>query len=219
VRVGTIGRHARLLTIALVVIALSWSAGAVMYAAASSSTIKACVKTSGSMKGYMRMLESGKCASGEKLVAWNQQGPQGPTGAQGPAGGGGISLPLGYFSSPGVVAAPGGSAMDSGAKWIPATVEVAPGTYLVSATGGIYGGTLEGGRNQVTCSIRGEGRTVASLTGTFFGSMPYSLGAIATVSARSTLTVECSVPIPASQYGNARSALFSISAVQVQAGQ
>lgn len=90
----------RVALVAILATVLAANAGATIYAAATASTIKACVKSSGTQKGLMRYLASGSCASGEKLLAWNVTGPQGPTGPAGPAGGnGGSAGPAPYWVS------------------------------------------------------------------------------------------------------------------------
>jgi hypothetical protein len=49
---------------------------------AASSSIKACVGSS----GVLKVLKGKKCKCGQKAVSWNQQGPAGAKGATGPSG-------------------------------------------------------------------------------------------------------------------------------------
>ena len=57
------------------------SLGAVTYAnAATNATLKACANKT---TGAMRYISKGSCKKTEKLLSWNQMGPQGSTGANG----------------------------------------------------------------------------------------------------------------------------------------
>jgi hypothetical protein len=60
-------------------------AGGVAYATIpdGQGVIHACYKP---LKGDLRVIDSGSCASGELPLSWNQVGPQGPIGPVGPAG-------------------------------------------------------------------------------------------------------------------------------------
>lgn len=51
--------------------------------ASSTSTVRACVTSTGAMR---IILSSETCASGERLVTWNVEGPAGPIGPAGPPG-------------------------------------------------------------------------------------------------------------------------------------
>lgn len=81
------------------------SAAAISYVnAAGDTTIKACINKS---SGVMRYLSKGKCKQSEKLLSWNQSGPQGIPGAKGEAG------PSGIQGTPGLIG-PTGPKGDSG---------------------------------------------------------------------------------------------------------
>lgn len=68
----------------LAALALATLATAPLPAAAAGSTLSACV---GKATGVMRLTDAGTgCRSGEQLVTWNTEGPQGAPGPQGPAG-------------------------------------------------------------------------------------------------------------------------------------
>ena len=51
--------------------------------AADTPQIRACANRK---TGALRLLASGKCRQGERLVVWSQAGPEGPQGEAGPAG-------------------------------------------------------------------------------------------------------------------------------------
>lgn len=60
-------RYAMLVTIAAL---LAFNGAATIYAAASSPTIRACVKSSGPQKGLMRYAGTSACAAGETALTW-----------------------------------------------------------------------------------------------------------------------------------------------------
>jgi hypothetical protein len=62
-----------------------------------SRSIKACVGSN----GVLKLLAGKKCKSGQKAVAWNQQGPPGPRGATGATGAAGGSGTAGLDGNPG----------------------------------------------------------------------------------------------------------------------
>ena len=101
--------------------------------ASSVPKISACVEKDGTM----RYLASGKCRTGEKLLAWNVQGvqgtpgaagPQGVAGKTGPAGAseqGGSSAPVGFYFADG-----GAGGFNGGATVT--TLKVPAGLYQIS---------------------------------------------------------------------------------------
>ena len=74
--------------------------GAALTLGAGSAPIKTCVAKSGDA----RVLASGRCKAGERLVEWNEKGP---VGARGPAGAGGAAGSAGPAGSQGAAGAPG----------------------------------------------------------------------------------------------------------------
>jgi hypothetical protein len=83
----------------LVVLALG--AGAVYAAIPNNGTYYACLtKSTGAIKliNYPKV----KCARGQTLIKWNQQGPAGPQGPQGPQGAEGPIGPQGSTGAPGI---------------------------------------------------------------------------------------------------------------------
>lgn len=76
--------YANVMSTIAVVAALCGGAFAVAALPDKSGKINACYVKSGKRKGSVRLLVSGtKCAKGEKLLSWNQRGPQGDPGAPG----------------------------------------------------------------------------------------------------------------------------------------
>jgi len=74
----------RLSAFTLGVIITAASVGAVTYAnAAGDATLKACANKA---TGVMRYISKGSCKKTEKLLSWNQMGPQGLSGVNGSAG-------------------------------------------------------------------------------------------------------------------------------------
>src|SRR5580692_6970893 len=85
-------------TLALV-LAASGGAVAATGGFASSGKLRACVNSEGSLK----LLKAGKnCQKGQKLISWNQVGPQGPGGASGAPGAAGGTGPAGSPGAPAV---------------------------------------------------------------------------------------------------------------------
>jgi hypothetical protein len=94
-------------TLALV-LAASGGAVAATGGFTSGGKLRACVTSEGSLK----LLKAGKsCQKGQKLISWNQVGPQGPHGVNGAPGAAGGTGPPG---SSGVPAAPLWAEVDAG---------------------------------------------------------------------------------------------------------
>lgn len=96
---------------------------------AADSTLSACI---GKQTGVMRYTDAGTgCRSGETLVTWNVQGPQGVPGPQGPQGPtGGQTMINAVVNHDGSIAA---SAVPPGATLTVA--RVAAGSFTVNVTG------------------------------------------------------------------------------------
>ena len=72
--------------------------------AADTPQIRACANR---QTGALRLLASGKCRQGERLVVWSQSGPEGPQGAVGPSGPAGAVGPSGPPGPTGPAGPPG----------------------------------------------------------------------------------------------------------------
>jgi parallel beta helix pectate lyase-like protein/collagen triple helix repeat protein len=155
-------REGRLLGVLIAIAALASLAG-IGYARsgdAGSGTINGCVKKRG---GWLRIVDANaRCRRGERAIAFNEQGPQGPHGARGPKGQRGDR---GQTGQPGAAGSPGpagdavftvvggGSCAD-----IQAAIDALPaagGAVLIKAGTYICGGSIVIDRNSVT--LRGTG--------------------------------------------------------------
>jgi hypothetical protein len=82
-----IGRTARVAVVSAAAALLAWNGASLVLAAATPTTVRACVAPSGSAKGLMRYAPgTTACKKGETALSWNTVGPTGPTGPQGPVG-------------------------------------------------------------------------------------------------------------------------------------
>jgi hypothetical protein len=114
--------------------------------------IVACYDTKGHDKGDLRLLTKGSCGRKEKLIVWNQQGPQGEEGAVGGAG------PPG---PPGPNTGPAGGAL-AGSFPNPTLAEGAITSTAAFASGAMpavsvaFTGSLSGGNGGATISYQGE---------------------------------------------------------------
>jgi Phage Tail Collar Domain/Collagen triple helix repeat (20 copies) len=90
--------HAAVVAYVALFIALGGSAYAVAGQRKTAAVIRACYSKS---TGALRVLRSGRCGAGEKLLTWNQQGPQGLAGAAGHVGATGSAGPQGAAGPPG----------------------------------------------------------------------------------------------------------------------
>src|SRR6185312_12536145 len=93
---ATIG-FAAVAVLALSATGIAWSAGAFTTAIPSNNTLTACFPTAGSLKP-MYLIDPAvtpTCPNGFTMVTFNQQGPQGVTGAPGPSGPSGATGPGG----------------------------------------------------------------------------------------------------------------------------
>ena len=91
-----IGRTARVAVVSAAAALLAWNGASMVLAAATPTTIRACVAPSGSAKGLMRYAPgTTACKKGETALTWNTVGPRGATGPQGIAGATGPTGPTG----------------------------------------------------------------------------------------------------------------------------
>ena len=82
-----IGRTARVAVVSAAAALLVWNGASMVLAAATPTTVRACVAQSGSAKGVMRYAPgTTACKKGETALTWNTVGPRGATGPQGPVG-------------------------------------------------------------------------------------------------------------------------------------
>jgi hypothetical protein len=79
-------------------VALDEPVGLSLAIAADTPQIRACANR---QTGELRLLASGKCRQGERLVVWSQAGPEGPQGEVGPSGPAGAVGPSGPPGSAG----------------------------------------------------------------------------------------------------------------------
>ena len=102
------------------------------------SPIKACYKTSGSLPPLDHIAATGACPTGDSTLTWNKTGPRGPAGPTGPAG---LATGISTSSTTGV-------ALDTGVNnFVPVLkTPAAPttGTYYVSANVMVYIGQGDG---------------------------------------------------------------------------
>jgi hypothetical protein len=178
-------------------------AGSIAYANIpdGNSMIHGCYKSSGTSKGSLRVIDSdagNTCATSEKILNWNQTGPQGPQGIQGPTGATGPQGPQGPSGTSVVYHTrnEGGVGLLNGGPEVQvASLSLTAGSYLVIVKSNVD--VVSSGATRVTCFLRSSAGNFDNTTVAENGGQ--ALMAVAqnpiTLNASDTVSFDCSAVV------------------------
>lgn len=119
--------------------------------AADTPQIRACANR---QTGALRLLASGKCRQGERLVVWSQAGPEGPQGEAGPSGPAGPSGAVGPSGPAGPTGPSGPPGAGGSGPQGPAGPQ-GPGPIVTDGNGNRVTGVVSAGSTGVSVLISG----------------------------------------------------------------